>query len=94
MNELQKAIWTLAAATLVLYLFVGGFAVYVFVDASRTHDALCTFRGDLENRVAQSRKYLAETPNAIPGITPAQIRSSLDSQQHTIDALSTLDCPR
>jgi hypothetical protein len=54
--------------------------------------ALCAFRGDLSRRVQSSIDYLAAHPNGILGIPAATIRLSLDNEQHTLTALSSLKC--
>lgn len=90
--QIQRALRVLVAATVVLYLVVGTLAILNYYNNDITSDALCTLRGDLETRVKASEKYLRETPNAIKGITPAQIKESIDNQKRTIEALSSLSC--
>lgn len=60
--------------------------------ASSTNHALCTLRGDLARRVQDSRTFLKEHPEGIPGIPAAAIKQGIDNQQQTIDALASLDC--
>jgi hypothetical protein len=61
--------------------------------AARTTDSLCALRSDLERRVETSRQFLEENPHGIPGITPAYLRTSIENQERTVEALSDLDCP-
>lgn len=91
-DEIRRALRVLVAATVLLYLVVGTLAVLNYHDNGVTSDALCTLRGDLETRVKASEKYLRETPNAIKGISPAQIKEGIDNQKRTIEALSDLSC--
>lgn len=60
--------------------------------ARSTHDALCTFKGDLEQRYQGGRQFLIDHPEGIPGISPADIERSLANQKSTLHALSALDC--
>ena len=60
---------------------------------SKTHDALCAFRHDLELRVENTNKLLKENPGpTIFTIPRAVIITSRNNQQNTIDSLSNLDC--
>lgn len=60
--------------------------------ANNTNAALCTLRSDLEQRIDDSRQFLEDHPNGIPGISAADIQQGITNQQRTIDALSTLEC--
>lgn len=102
-GDLQRGLWLLAAATVVLYLAVAVAIVLVWRDASskrqdlarqatNTGAALCTLRGDLEQRVEASQRFLREHPKGIPGINAATIQSGIVNQQRTVDALSGLNC--
>jgi hypothetical protein len=60
--------------------------------SSRTTNALCAFRGDLEQQVEQSKTFLLKHPHGALGYTPKQIRDAQRNRQRTIDALSSLSC--
>lgn len=60
--------------------------------AATTNAALCALRRDLEVRVTASLKFLDEHPEGFAGVPAAQIRTSVQGQQHTIAALSGLKC--
>jgi hypothetical protein len=62
-------------------------------DADRTTGALCALRRDLEDRVAQTDKFLLEHPAGFAGIPAATLRASEQGQIRTIGALSNLKCP-
>jgi hypothetical protein len=91
-EEAQKALLWLTIATVALFLSVAGISVYFYIDASHSRQALCTLRGDLEQRVQSSRDFLRDHPKGIPGIPIATIKQGIDNQQRTIDALSSLSC--
>lgn len=74
-----------------LVLIAGG--IYVWLQEARTHDALCTFRGELVVTNQQSRDFLRTHPHGIAGITAASIQVGIDNRQRTIDSLSSLNCP-
>lgn len=59
---------------------------------ANAQDALCVFRDDLARRIDQTRDFLADHPNGIPGIDGGVLRNSLKNQQQTLDALSVLRC--
>lgn len=62
-------------------------------DADRTTGALCALRHDLEERVAQTDRFLLEHPKGFAGIPAATLRVSEQGQIRTIQALSNLKCP-
>jgi hypothetical protein len=101
--QLQRGLRRLTYATAVLFVALAALGVYAWRDAvtkrhdlqreeARTTAALCTLRGDLEQRVRSSEEFLAKNPRGIPGISASTIRSSLDGQRRTVEALSGLDC--
>lgn len=61
-------------------------------ESTRTANALCTLRGDLQQRVDSSKDFLAKHPAGIPGVPSQTILDSIANQQRTIDALSGLAC--
>lgn len=62
-------------------------------EIDRTTKALCSLRGDIQGRVDQAEKFLADHPEGFAGITPATIRQTLKGQKSTVKSLSNLDCP-
>lgn len=90
--RIMRRLNLLIAATVVLY----GAVAYVAVDANRSTtrntDALCTFRGDLEKRVASTNDFLKKHPEGFAGIPAVTLKASADQQQRTILALSDLNC--
>jgi hypothetical protein len=56
--------------------------------------SLCTLRADLQRRITQSKDFLVTHPNGIPGIPAGTIRVGIVNQQHTLDALRLLECPK
>lgn len=89
----QRWVGTIAFVTLVLFAAAGLF--YVQHVANQTNAALCTFRTDLENRVAQTETFL-DRPERFPEFnhpeTLALIRAQVQNQRRTILALSSLPC--
>ena len=76
-------------ASLVL---IFGTVGYVFHESARTTHALCALRGDLENRITASTKYLQEHPEGIPGVPVKVIRDGIQNQKRTVRALRSLSC--
>lgn len=60
---------------------------------TRTNDALCTFRADVQQRLDNTEAFLADHPQGIPGVPTATLRQSLDAQRRTVKALGGLPCP-
>jgi uncharacterized protein HemX len=102
-GELQKALKRLVMATVALYVALAAIGAYFYHTdqvqeralartASETATALCTLRRDLEDRVANTREFLRENPEGTPGLPAQFIKTSIENQQRTIDALGNLDC--
>jgi hypothetical protein len=102
-NPLQGAFKRLTRATVALYLVLAVLGGYAYITATRqrneiarvaleTNNALCTLRGDLEQRVATTKKFLAHNPEGLPGLPAKVLRTSIANQESTIDALSNLNC--
>lgn len=91
-ESIQRSLRILTVATVVLFLIVGGIALWVWSSARENHDALCALRGDLERRVTTSKKFLEDNPAGIPGVDPAVIQAGIDNQRATVRALSGLSC--
>lgn len=95
-DRLLRALHVLTAVVifqsvaLVAVVVVGvGYANY---KTNQITDSLCTLRGDLQRRVEQGQEFLKENPEGIEGIPPETLQQSIEGQQRTITALSTLDC--
>ena len=84
--------WAQLGAMLVLLVSVAALAYY----AIQTHDALCKFKGDLEQRAEQTASFIDEIEDGerdlIPGISLADLRRSHSIQIRTLSALSGLEC--
>src|SRR5438128_2048335 len=61
-------------------------------EGRQAHAAICTLRSDLERRTQDSRDFLKQHPDGIPGIPASLIRNSIKNQQQTIDALRAASC--
>jgi hypothetical protein len=71
---------------------IGALSARIDVRLEQVNRALCTFRLDLQQRIDSSRAFLKTHPGGIPGISAAQIKSSINSQQRTVNALANLNC--
>lgn len=88
------------AATLVATAGVLGFLIRanarrgdeIRQQAAMTAGALCSLRSDLEQRVRSTEDFLRDHPRGIPGIPVATLKTSLDGQRRTVNALGSLDC--
>lgn len=89
---IKKALTWLVISTVVLYLTLGVVAFLTFVDAQQTHDGLCALRADLVVRINGSKKFLHEHPRGVLHISPAVIRTGIENEQRTVDALGSLQC--
>lgn len=91
-GDLQRGLRWLTRSTVAVYIVLIVVSLYFWNDARETRRAVCAFRDDLGERVAQSEAFLADHPEGFGGISTAQIRTSLDGQRRTITALAPLDC--
>lgn len=102
-DEIRTALRRLVIATVVLFAVQAALIAFVAIDgaarrndlaeiAFSTNHALCVLRADLEQRVADSERFLEQHPDGIPGIPAEQIQQSIDNQQRTIEALADLRC--
>lgn len=70
-------------------------AVFIFF-LLQTHGALCTLRGDLQDRVDRSKAYLAEHPGDLKFgdtvIPRSQFESQVANQEATLKSLDELHC--
>ena len=86
-DNAYRDFWMLIITAVVVFALV-----QIDTESSSTNRALCTLRGDLERRVKSSRDFLHEHPNGILGIPATTLRTSIDNQQRTINALQDLRC--
>ncbi len=81
---------------IVLGVAVAGLAATFLFYSAQTHGALCTFRGDLQQRVDSSRHYLATHQGDLKfgdvRIPREQIVAQVASQQATLRSLDNLNC--
>ena len=96
--EIRKTLRILALSTALLYLFVIGVLIFAWMEAAKTHAALCTFRSDLSTRLASTEKLLNDHPKADPvlvyglRIPRATLVANAGNQRKGVDSLRNLDC--
>jgi hypothetical protein len=74
-------------------LVIVGFTIgYVARESAHTKHALCALRGDLQQRIDSSTRFLVEHPQGIPGVSPKLIRDGIQNQRRTVHALRSLHC--
>jgi hypothetical protein len=59
---------------------------------NRSTTALCALRHDLERRVSDGERFLAEHPRGIPGIPAKTLRQSITGQRRTVGVLRIVQC--
>lgn len=91
-QAIKRALWWLTAATVVLYLLVGGLVLQTRSAADKNTRALCALRHDLKQRADSSAAFLVEHPNGVPDIPAKIIQDGIDNQRRTIKALSIISC--
>lgn len=92
LKSMRRTLRVLTVAVLVLLTLVVGLAAKTYVENNRTTKALCALRTDLEARVENSRDFLNKNPNGIPGIPAETLLVTIEGQERTIRALSSLSC--
>lgn len=77
----------------VVGLTMAGTVGYVAWTTDNNREALCAVRADAENRVEQTKQFLEENPNGIPGISPEQLKRSTENSVRTAEAIQGVSCP-
>jgi hypothetical protein len=88
----KSSTFWLALSTFALFLTVGFIGIQSFRVADNNHDALCTFRADLDTRVQQTIVFIEEHPEGFAGIPASVLKNQVENQSRTLDALDTLNC--
>jgi hypothetical protein len=91
-DSIKRSLRVLTAATVVLYIVVGGLSIWTYRDSHSNRDALCALRADLQARIQTSTTFLVEHPEGVAGIPAKTIRDGIINQQRTVNALSGLSC--
>jgi hypothetical protein len=91
-EQIKRRLNQLLVATVVLYVAVIVVAVLAWRQSSGDHEALCAFKGGLQNQVSASNDFLNKHPTGVGGISAGDIRLGMKRQQRTIDSLSSLKC--
>jgi hypothetical protein len=102
-EEIKKALRIMEIATVILIVLMMTLVIIGYTDSAnqrdairqtslQSHNALCSFVADLQGRVASAEDFLREHPNGIPGLSVEAIRTSIENQKQTIEALSNLKC--
>lgn len=103
-KPVTTAVRLLAAATVILYVFMAGIFYWAYTDAvsqrdrltvvaTTTAQALCTFRRDLERRVETTSVFLKDNPKGVAGIPVSTLVVNLKNQEATLKSLDGLHCP-
>src|SRR4051794_370509 len=81
----RRTLRFLVLATVILYLALGGIALYSYSTSKLNHDAVCNLTGDLERRIQQSKDFSREHPEALKrlGFTQAQVQKEIINQERT-----------
>jgi hypothetical protein len=91
-KELKRALRILTIATVVIYLFMGGIAIYTYSLSQRNKRALCAIRHNAEDRVNSAQEFLLKHPKGIPGITPDDLRRTIQIYETNARALDDVNC--
>lgn len=90
----QVRVWTGVQSVALAFVILSIATLAYF--SIQTHDALCTFRDDLERRANETAFYISQIElgirPGIPGITTADLRRSLAAQKATLKSLDGLNC--
>lgn len=79
-------------AVLVGLIIVTAGVFKVYQTAEEAHHAICALRTERIQGVRESKKFLVEHPQGIPGISRADILRSIHQQQGTVRAFRFADC--
>jgi hypothetical protein len=92
-ESIRRTLRILVIATIILYLIIGGLAIYSFSLSKANTRGLCALRADAQDRIDQSEAFLKEHPKGIPGISVQQLQRSTDNSRRTAKSLKGLTCP-
>lgn len=92
-TEIKRTLRILIATTVVLFLALLGMGIYVYGISRDNTRALCATKLEAQRRVAETEKFIKETPNGIPGLSPAVLQRSLDASKSTVKSLDAVSCP-
>lgn len=89
----RHANWFIVALGIIIVL-AGSFAAVlrVYETADQAHNAICALRQERIDGVRDGKKWLAEHPNGIPGITRDDVLRSIHTQQETVRAFRFANC--
>lgn len=79
----------------IIVLLVGAGAYQFLVvnpDQAQVRSAVCSFRDDLEQRVASGEEFVKNHPHGAFGISGAQLRLQIANQERTVQSLQDLSC--
>lgn len=90
----KRTLRFLVIATIVLYLAIGGVALFSYSTSKLNRDAVCNLTADLKDRINRSRIYVREHPEKLSqlGFTRAQVAHEIQNQERTLAALSVVPC--
>lgn len=90
--RLRRFFNKLLIAFALLGLTSAALGLYVSHVATENKKGLCALRDDAEDRIAQTKEFIAQHPDGIPGISIAQLKRSTNNSVRTADALKGVDC--
>lgn len=92
--SIRRSFRFLIAATVSVYLAVGGVAFFSYSSTAAVRTGVCNLRGDLERRVEISEDFLTEHPGTIEklGFTKDQVQKEISNQRRTLAALKVVSC--
>lgn len=93
--SIRRSFRFLVAATVAVYLALGGVAFYTYSSSTANQEAVCNLRTDLERRVASSEDFIRNHPDVVKklGFTKVQVQKEIENQRRTLAALSVVSCP-
>lgn len=95
-DELRRRLKRLLWATIILYgvvIIVSAVGWWItHQQTNQTHNALCTFKDDLQKRIDGTQAFLVRYPNGLDGLSKADLVKSIRDQKSTIESLDSLNC--
>lgn len=92
--SIRRSFRFLVAATVAVYLALGGVAFFSYSGTAAVRSGVCNLRTDLERRVATSEDFIEKHPQKLKefGLTKAQIQKEIENQRRTLRALDVVSC--
>jgi hypothetical protein len=93
-DDIHRSLGRLTKATVAGYVVSIVIAIFAGYFGNATREGACALRADVERRVAVSKTFLEDRPEALRalGFTKTDVRKEIANQERTVDSLRVVPC--